>query len=181
MTSDDMVDQPGNPTAGGEAGPGNGVASAPQAPVWANDAASVDILLDEDDPHASVMELLVGDLEGRLGTVYVGLGPMEVRALLRQLEDVQLAQQIAEWEAEGNDIEDFPLDGRRGDYDGYDDEDDDGSNAVPVNRVGRLTDPLAVKTWMGQDYRLFGIPVQFLLVGMAVVVGVIMAIAGVIL
>ena len=96
-------------------------------------------------------------------------------------DDAVLAQQIAEWEAEGNDIEDFPLDGRRGDYDGYDDEDDDGSNAVPVNRVGRLTDPLAVKTWMGQDYRLFGIPVQFLLVGMAVVVGVIMAIAGVIL
>lgn len=181
MTSDDSVDQPDTPMAGGEAGPGDSVATETQTPVWANDAASVDILLDEDDPHSSVMELLVGDLEGRLGTVYVGLGPMEVRALLRQLEDVQLAQQIAEWEAEGNDIEDFPLDGPRGERDGYDDDEDDRTNTVPVSRVERLTDPLAVKTWMGQDYRLFGVPIQYLLVGMAVIVGVIMGTIGVIL
>lgn len=181
MTSDDSVDQSDTPMAGGEAGPGDSVASDPQATVWANDAASVDILLDEDDPHSSVMELLVGDLEGRLGTVYVGLGPMEVRALLRQLEDVQLAQEIAEWEAEGNDIEDFPLDGPRGEHDGYDDDQDDRTTTVPVSRVERLTDPLAVKTWMGQDYRLFGVPIQYLLVGMAVIVGVIMGTIGVIL
>lgn len=185
MTSDDMLDQPDIPMADGEAEPGSSAASDSQGPTWANDAVSVDILLDEDDPHASVMELLVGDLEGRLGAVYVGLGPMEVRALLRQLEDVQLAQQIAEWEAEGNDVEDFPLAGPGGEYDEYgeydDDEDGEGNNPVAVNRVGRLTDPLAVKTWMGQDYRLFGIPIQYLLVGMAVIVGVIMGTIGVIL
>ncbi|PZT85331.1 MAG: hypothetical protein DI630_36165 [Gordonia sp. (in: high G+C Gram-positive bacteria)] len=182
MSSDDTVEQPDVPTAAddeGDAGRDDSVVSDPEAPTWANDALSVDILLDEDDPHSSVMELLVGDLEGRLGSVLVDLGPVEVRALLRQLEDVQLAQQIAEWEAEGNDIEDFPLDAPRDgiEFDDGDDEDD----AVPVSRVDRLTDPLAVKTWMSQDYRLFGVPILYLLVGMAVVVGVIMAAVGVIL
>lgn len=158
------------------------MATGPQEPQWANDAARVDVLLDEDDPHSSVMELLVGDLEGRLGAVHVELGPMEVRALLRQLEDVQLAQQISEWEAEGNDIEDFPLDGTDGpDGEFGEDEDDDELEAPPGRGAERLTDPLAVKTWMSQDYRLFGIQIQYLLVGMAVVVGVIMATVGVIL
>lgn len=186
MSSDDMVEQSNVPMAAGDdgdAGRGGSVVSDPQAPVWANDAASVDILLNEDDPHSSVMELLVGDLEGRLGAVLVDLGPMEVRALLRQLEDVQLAQQIAEWEAEGNDIEDFPLDGPGGgvEFDDGDEDDDEGYDAAPVSRVGRLTDPLAVKTWMNQDYRLFGVPIQYLLVGIAVLVGLIMATIGVIL
>ena len=151
-----------------------------QSPTWANDAISLDVLLDEDHPHASVMELLVGDLEGRLGAVYVDLGPMEVQLLLRQLEDVQLAQQIAEWEAAGNDIGDFPLDGPAGAVD-YSDDDYDEDDEPSIGRVERLTDPLAVKTWMSQDYRLFGIPVQYLLVGLAVVVGVIMATVGTIL
>lgn len=153
-------------------------------PQWANDAASVEILLNEDDPHRSVMELLVGDLEGRLGAVEVELGPMEVRALLRQLEDVQLAQEIAEWVAEGRDVEDFPIEGRdraaeEVDYDDGDEDVDDES--VPQDRrIDRFTDPFAVKTWMEQDYRVLGMKVQHLLVGVAVMVGVIMAIVGVI-
>lgn len=175
MSSDDTVDQAD--VAAAEGSEADSVTPDAQGPQWANDALSADILLDEDDPHSSVMELLVGDLEGRMGAVYLGLGPMEVRALLRQLEDVQLAQQIAEWEAEGNDIEDFPIDGPVVDRDEFDDEDDE-DDAPAFSRVQRATDPLAVKTWMSQDYQLFGIPVQYLLVGIALLVAVVAAIFG---
>lgn len=151
------------------------------APTWENAALEAAVLIDEDTPHASVLTMLVGDLEGRLGSVYLELGPLEVRALLRQLEDVQLAQQVAEWKADGNDVEDFPLDGvvrgaRAMDRD-YDDDYD--YDEVPSRRgVERLTDPLSVKTLMEQDYRVLGIPVKYLLVGLAVFVGLIVALVG---
>ncbi|MFL0579520.1 hypothetical protein [Dietzia sp. 179-F 9C3 NHS] len=161
-------------------GPGDSL-----APAWDNDALRVEVLLDEDNPHQSVMEVLAGDLEGRLGAVIIDLGPMEVRALLHQLEDVLLAQEIAEWEAEGNDVEDFPLERQQRSVADYDDDldgDDEGDlEDMPRRGVDRYTDPLAVKTWLGQNYRVFGVRVQYLLVGLAVFVGLVMAVFGVLL
>lgn len=166
-------------TSGGS-GPGDAV-----VPTWDNDALRVEVLLDEDNPHRSVMEVLVGDLEGRVGAVIIDLGPMEVRALLHQLEDVLLAQEIAEWEADGNDVEDFPLERQQRRVADYDDDldgdDEDDLEDMARRGVDRYTDPLAVKTWLGQNYRVFGVRVQYLLVGLAVFVGLVMAVFGVLL
>lgn len=158
----------------------SGAAAGPSAEIvtWENAAAEVQAYIDNDDPHASFLQVLVTDVEGDLGAALWPLGPMQVRELRNQLDEVLQAQELAQWVAEGGAAEDFVSyetgfgDGPEygADDDAADDEDhrDDAAG-----RARKVADPMNVQGLLDRAPLVFGIPVRTLLLVAAALFGVI--------
>lgn len=123
---------------------------------WEADAVEVAVVYDGDVPHQARLDVVTGDLEGRLGVVSVALDPLQLRSLQRELEGLRYDQELAEFVADGGDPELFeprvatPFgDDIADDEDQYEEEEGDQSRASralakakggmdPLNMRGRL-------------------------------------------
>lgn len=152
---------------------------------WRNNAVDVQAFIDADDPHASYLQILVTDLEGELGAVEWPLGPMQVRALQRQLEDVRETQAYAEWLADGGGPEEFvsaPAE-LNTDYEQHEDPAPDGDldsddHEPVVSRARRAADPMNVQGLLDKAPLIFGFKLQSVLLAAAVLIGVIVVLLG---
>lgn len=155
---------------------------------WRNSALEVQAFIDADDPHASYLQILVTDLGGELGAVEWPLGPLQVRALQRQLEDVRETQAYAEWVADGGHPEDFvaaPADlgpdfytEQQYDDQASDGEVDTGEPAPIASRARRAADPMNVPGLMDRAPLVFGFKLQTVLLAAAVLFGVLVILLG---
>lgn len=170
--------------AGGNAGPDD--SDDEMIIGWRNSAVDVQAFIDADDPHGSYLEILVTDLEGELGAVEWPLGPMQVRALQRQLDDVRETQAYAEWVADGNAPEEFAATPVAAEPDIYPedehlyDESEEGEDehAPVASRVRQVADPMNVQGLMDKAPLVFGFKLQTVLLVAAVLVGVIAVLLG---